>query len=141
MYIFLRVWVRVMLLYASKALASKIVKKLLFSHLKSYFIDYTITLDSTLNKQNSIFFPLYLIFFFFFFWRKGVFLFTISLFFFSFYYFSLSLSLFLLQVTTTLQPNSQLSNHRQPYPPSQLHPTTTATITTNATAMPTTKTY
>ena len=39
-----------MLLYASKALASKIVRKLLFYHRKSYFIDYTITLYSTLNK-------------------------------------------------------------------------------------------
>ena len=137
MYIFLRVWVRVMLLYASKALASKIVKKLLFSHLKSYFIDYTITLDSTLNKQNSIFFPLYLIFFFFFFLEeRGFFIY----YFFILFFFLLFLSLFLLQATTTLQPNSQLSNHRQPYPPSQLHPTTTATITTNATAMPTTKT-
>ena len=88
MYIFLRVWVRVMLLYASKALASKIVKKLLFSHLKSYFIDYTITLDSTLNIQNSIFFPLY--FFFFFFEERGIFY---LLFLYSFFLFTISLSL------------------------------------------------
>ena len=119
MYIFLRVWVRVMLLYASKALASKIVKKLLFSHLKSYFIDYTITLDSTLNIQNSIFFPLYLsFFFFFFFFRKGVFLFTISLFFFSFYYFSLSLP-----PTSNHHPATKLPTQQ---PPPTLPPITAA---------------
>ena len=127
MYIFLRVWVRVMLLYASKALASKIVKKLLFSHLKSYFIDYTITLDSTLNIQNSIFFPTLFKFFFFFFFRKGVFLFTIYYFFILFFLFTISLSLSSsykqpppCNQTPNLATTAYLTPHHSCTPPQQL---------------------